>query len=260
MKQTKKEEEEQKRLELAILATLSDRFDEVEHLYQEKEKLVNKISRRVKWKKAKIRAKVHFDLIGYMSSSLDLPPERLKGYIERDGFIATIEGKEYDMWRDPKAGFMVSPIWRCGKLTSEALGLNPTFCMLGETKPEATKKLVSLILDQQIEKTDGKERHEYIGSPMTKEQFHSQEIKWKKSRDFANTGEWTTIIRSRVGGRIGEYDEYSIYRDPEKGFWYPSYSTAWKIGISTDKALSVLNKKDATAKLLQLIWEIREGE
>jgi DNA repair ATPase RecN len=62
MKQTKKEKEEQKRLEffqylLAMLAPLSDRFDEVEHLYQEKEKLVNKISRSVKWKKAKIKAK-----------------------------------------------------------------------------------------------------------------------------------------------------------------------------------------------------------
>ena len=50
MKQTKKEKEEQKRLEffqylLAMLAPLSDRFDEVEHLYQEKEKLVNKSAR-----------------------------------------------------------------------------------------------------------------------------------------------------------------------------------------------------------------------
>lgn len=85
-----------------------------------------------------------------------------------------------------------------------------------------------------------------------KDQFLSKKVKYKKSKDFDLDGEWITII---------DGIEYDIFRDETSGIYS---SPVWYGGKRTEKALNrsfdinkILGytKKEATQKLLELIWQ-----
>ena len=83
-----------------------------------------------------------------------------------------------------------------------------------------------------------------------KEQFFSQKVKYKKSKDFDNTGGWITTI---------DDEKYEIFRDMSNKWWYATPATARKLGRDDKKHLG-FTKKEATAKLLELIWESKHAE
>jgi hypothetical protein len=91
-----------------------------------------------------------------------------------------------------------------------------------------------------------------LDSEDNKAQFLSQKVKYKKSKDFDNTGGWIATI-------LGE--DYEIYKDMNTGWWNTTSESAkkLKLGDSYGSTHMGFTKKDATSKLLEQIWENRSS-
>lgn len=97
-----------------------------------------------------------------------------------------------------------------------------------------------------------KDRVQKQKQAIEKRKFLAQKVKYKKSKDFWMDGIWITTI---------DGTEYDIFRDATSGI---SNYPVWYGGDRTDKALNMsfevskilgYTKKEATQKLLELIWQ-----
>jgi len=91
-----------------------------------------------------------------------------------------------------------------------------------------------------------------LDSEDNKAQFLSQKVKYKKSKDFDDTGEWITTI---------DGEEYKIYKNMNTGWWNITSESAKKLKLEDSYGSTHMGftKKDATSKLLEQIWENRSS-